>query len=180
MLVVELSNHPGVMLRDIYLERRTAADRARSQYDDALARHRRRLKMLRDQRDHERTRHRWLAWLRLRLAAWREERRAPRQPAAATEPTPREEALKAGVTGEQIVVADLRRALDDDWTLLRGYRNQRGEIDGILLGPPGLFAIEVKHRSATVHVSGDNWQFDKYDNYGNIVERGEITDRRGR
>jgi hypothetical protein len=84
------------------------------------------------------------------------------------------------MTGEQMVAAGLSGALNDDWALLRGYRNRRGEIDQILLGPRGLFAIEVKHRNATVHVTGDDWQFDKYDRYGNLVGQGRIEDGGGR
>jgi len=72
------------------------------------------------------------------------------------------------------------RVLGDDWTLLRGYRNRGGEIDHLLLGPRGIVAIEGKHRNATVHCDGDNWRFEKYDRYGNLVERGEICDRGGR
>jgi len=44
----------------------------------------------------------------------------------------------AGIAGEQLVATELGRVLDDDWTLLRGYRNRRGEIDQLLLGPRGL------------------------------------------
>jgi hypothetical protein len=91
-----------------------------------------------------------------------------------------EEILTAGMAGEQMVVAGLGRVLGDDWTLLRGYRNRRGEIDHLLLGPQGLIAIEGKHRNATVHCEGDDWWFAKYDRYGNLVERGRISDRRGR
>ena len=65
-------------------------------------------------------------------------------------PTDAEEKIKAGIAGEQQVAAELGQALDDDWTLLRGYRNRRGEIDHLLLGPRGLFAIEVKNINATV------------------------------
>ena len=86
----------------------------------------------------------------------------------------------AGIAGEQLVAVELGRALDDDWTLLRGYRNRRGEIDHLLLGPRGLFAIEVKNLNATVYVDGDRWRADKYDNYGNLVEQRPIADRRGR
>jgi hypothetical protein len=86
----------------------------------------------------------------------------------------------AGIAGEQLVATELGRALDDDWTLLRGYRNRRGEIDQLLLGPRGLFAIEVKNLNATVHVDGDRWRADKYDNYGNLVEQRPIADRMGR
>lgn len=96
------------------------------------------------------------------------------------ETTDQEEILAAGVTGEQTVAAELGAALGDDWVLLRGYRNRRGEIDHILLGPRGIFTIEVKHRNATVHVDGDQWRFNKYDRYGNMVEQGWITDQRGR
>jgi hypothetical protein len=35
----------------------------------------------------------------------------------------REEILKAGIKGEDMVAAGLGRVLGDDWTLLRGYRN---------------------------------------------------------
>jgi Nuclease-related domain len=84
------------------------------------------------------------------------------------------------MAGEQIVAAGLGRVLGDDWTLLRGYRNRRGEIDHLLLGGQGLIAIEVKHRNATVHCDGDDWWFDKYDRYGNLVEQGRLCDRRER
>jgi Nuclease-related domain len=60
------------------------------------------------------------------------------------------------------------------------YHNRGGEIDHLLVGPSGVFAIEGKHRNATVHVNGDRWTYDKYDRYGNLVEQGEITDRGGR
>jgi hypothetical protein len=63
---------------------------------------------------------------------------------------------------------------------VRGYRNRRGEIDQLLLGPSGLFAIEIKNLNATVHVDGDRWRADKYDNYGNLVEQRVIADRKGR
>ena len=80
--------------------------------------------------------------------------------------------LAAGMTGEQTVATELGAVLGDEWVLLRGYRNRRGEIDHILLGPRGMFAIEVKHRNATVDISGDQWRFRKYDRYGNLVEEG--------
>jgi hypothetical protein len=88
--------------------------------------------------------------------------------------------LTAGIEGEQLVANEAGRALSDDWILLRGYRNSGGEIDHLLLGPGGLFAIEVKHRNATVHIDGDEWRFEKYDRFGNLVEEGWITDRGGR
>jgi hypothetical protein len=110
----------------------------------------------------------------------RERRQAPAPPVPAGRASDREEILTAGMTGEQMVAAGLGRALGDDWVLLRGYQNRRGEIDHLLLGPRGLIAIEGKHRNATVHCDGDDWRFDKYDRYGNLVDQGRICDQRGR
>ena len=180
MRVVELSNHPGDMLNDAALRRQAADKRAHSRYEDALIQHQARIKAARVKRDRARRRREWWAWLRLAFGVWTQKRRAPRPPATNFEPTDQEEKIKAGIAGEQLVAVELGRALNDDWTLLRGYRNRRGEIDHLLLGPRGLFAIEVKNLNATVYIDGDDWRADKYDNYGNLVEQRPITDRKGR
>ena len=181
MRIVELSNHPGGMLQDVYRQRATAEERARSRYEESLVQHRQRVQEVRDRRDQARAQHRWWTWLRCVFSLPQEQRSVPRPPVSACRATDREEILAAGMTGEQIVAAEFGRVLGDDWTLLRGYKNRRGEIDHILLGPRGLVAIEVKHRNATVHCDGDDWWFDKYDRYGNLVEQGQrISDRRGR
>ena len=180
MQTVELSNHPGDMLSDASRQRIAAEKRALSVHQDALIRYRARVQTVRVKRDRARAGHRWWTWLRLSLSIWTSKRQVPRQPVPAAGPTDLEEKLMAGIAGEQLVAVELGRALDDDWTLLRGYRNRRGEIDHLLLGPRGLFAIEVKNLNATVHVDGDRWRADKYDNYGNLVEQRPIADRRGR
>jgi Nuclease-related domain len=185
MRVVELSNHPGRMLSEVRGRRRSAEQLERSRFEKALARHEASLRRARRARDQARARRQWLTWLRLALAVRRERRHAPRPPTPVDgrpggRDSDREEILAAGVAGEELVEASLHRRLDDEWTLIRGYRNRRGEIDHLLLGPRGVVAIEVKHRNATVHCDGDDWRFDKYDNYGNLVEQGRITDARGR
>jgi Nuclease-related domain len=180
MHTVELSNHPGDMLDDASRRRAAAERHALSVYEDALIRYRARVQTIRVKRDRARARHRWWAWLRLALAGWKEKRGVPRPPVAAAAHTDLEEKLLAGIAGERRVAAKLGAVLDDDWTLLHGYRNRRGEIDHLLLGPAGLFAIEVKNLNATVHVDGDRWRADKYDNYGNLVEQRVIADRTGR
>jgi hypothetical protein len=38
----------------------------------------------------------------------------------------------------------------------------------------------VKNVNATVHIDGDRWRADKYDNYGNLVEQRTMADQRGR
>jgi hypothetical protein len=180
MRVIELSNHPGDMLHDVSLRRQATQKRAQARYEDALIQHQARVQTIRLQRDRARRQHHWWTWLRLIVAVWAERRRAPRPPGPRTGDSDTEEKIRAGIAGEQLVAAELGRALDDDWTLLRGYRNRRGEIDHLLLGPRGLFAIEVKNLNATVHIDGDRWRADKYDNYGNLVEQRPVADRKGR
>ena len=180
MRVVELSNHPGDMLDDAERRRLAAEKRVLSVYEDELVRYRARAQTIKVKRDRARAGHRWWSWLKLSLGAWKEKRRVPRPPVPSAGHTDQEEKLMAGIAGEQLVAADLGRALGDDWTLLRGYRNARGEIDQLLLGPRGLVAIEVKNINATVHVDGDRWRADKYDNYGNLVEQRTLADRSGR
>jgi hypothetical protein len=182
MRVIELSNHPGDMLADVSLRRRAAESRAQNRYEDALIQYRARVQTIRVKRDRARRNHQWWTWLRLAFAVRAEKRRVPRLavPDLADAGTDAEEKIRAGIAGEQLVAAELGRVLDDGWTLLRGYRNRRGEIDHVLLGPRGLFAIEAKNINATVHIDGDRWRADKYDNYGNLVEQRLIADRKGR
>ena len=145
MQIVELSNHPGDMLSDASRRRIAAERHALSGYEDELIRYRAHVQTTRVKRDRARAQHRWWTWLRLSLRVWTARRQVPRQPIPAAGHTDLEEKLMAGIAGEQLVAVELGRALDDDWTLLRGYRNRRGEIDHLLLGPRGLFAIEVKN-----------------------------------
>ena len=180
MRVVELSDHPGALLRETRLRSDAAAQREQSRYEDALAQHHARVQSVAQARDQARAQHRWWAWLRGVFAARKERRSAPAAPRVTGPPSDQQEILLAGIEGERLVAAGLGRVLDDDWTLIRGYRNLGGEIDHLLLGPRGLIAIEGKHRNATVHCAGDHWWYTKFDNYGHAVERGEMTDRRGR
>ena len=135
MRVVELSNHPGAMLREIRLRPDADERRDAARYDAALAQHRERVRQAEQARDQARAGHRWWAWLRGVLAARRARRRAPEPPHATGPSADRQEILMAGIEGEQLVASGLGRVLDDEWTLIRGYRNRRGEIDHLLLGP---------------------------------------------
>jgi Nuclease-related domain len=180
MRVIELSDHPGDMLHDVSLRRQATQRRAQARHEDALIQHQARVQTIRVRRDRARRGRQWLTWLRLIVAVWAEQRRKPAGPQTDETDADTEQRIRAGIAGEQLVVTELGRALGDDWTLLRGYRNRRGEIDHLLLGPRGMFAIEVKNINATVHIDRDRWRADKYDNYGNLVEQREIADRMGR
>jgi hypothetical protein len=81
----------------------------------------------------------------------------------------REEIVWAsGNQGERRVSEFLSSQLSGDWVLISGYKNSKGEIDQILLGPRGIFAIEIKFLNGVIHCDGDLWQRDKYDKYGNL------------
>ena len=168
------------MLADASRRRGAAGRRALADYEDQLLQYRTWMQTLRVSRDRARAQRAWWTWLRLSLSTWWRKHRAPRPPVLAGAPTDLEAKLRAGIAGEELVASELGDVLGDEWTLVRGYRNRRGEIDQLLLGPPGLFAIEIKNLNATVHVDGDRWRADKYDNYGNLVEQRVIADRKGR
>lgn len=116
-------------------------------------------------------------WLYLGSPPKRERFSAPVQRQAGDN----ESILKAGQEGEDRLAEAFRRDLGDEWTLLKGYKNPGGEIDQILVGPPGVIAIEIKNYTGRVHIDGDRWTRDRYDNYGNLVGSGEpMVDGGGR
>lgn len=170
MLTVELSDHPGDLLA-VARQRREAADVG------TRTKHERELDRIRRLRDQARYRRRWLTWLKLTLQLRRNRNKGPTLHSV---PTDKEEILSAGIAGERRIARELGEKLNDDWVLLHGYRNARGEIDHLLLGPKGLWAIEVKNLNATVRIDRDIWLADKYDRYGNAVDHYMIADRRGR
>jgi hypothetical protein len=89
--------------------------------------------------------------------------------------------IKSGLEGEGRLDQFLRGNLDDSWTIIAGYRAQDGEIDRILVGPKGVFAIEVKNLAGVIHCDRDRWWRDKKDRRGNVIERDvPIVDNGGR
>ena len=86
-----------------------------------------------------------------------------------------------GHEGERRLDDFLQERLDNDWTLIAGCRNHRGEIDRILVGPMGVFAFEVKNHVGVIYCQGDRWWRDRFDHGGRILESGApINDRGGR
>ncbi len=90
--------------------------------------------------------------------------------------------LHQGREGEQRLLRFLDGQLDDAWVLVRGYRNGRGEADFVLVGPPGVCAIEVKYLSGLLTAdSDDSWRRHKYDESGNPHKAGKrVRDAGGR
>lgn len=178
--VLELSNHPAKLRQSEQDKRAATAAQAQSEHDAAVAAHTARLDALRVAREEARRQRSWLRVLGRSIAIWLARQAPPRPPRVQRVASSNESKLAAGIEGEQLVVNELAVALGDEWVLFRGYKNRRGEIDHLLLGPQGLIAIEGKHRSATVSCRGDEWWYDKYDRWGNHVEQDWLTDRGGR
>lgn len=180
MHVVELSNHPEERRRR--LQRKTQEEREATQarFAEALVEYNTHLDALRSERSKALADRRLLTWLAVGFTMRRARRAAPQEPTFATPVTDEEEILSAGVEGEQMAISKLGAALDSNWYLYRGYRNRRGEIDQLLVGPTGLYAIEVKHLNATVSCEGDYWWSKHFDKYGNLKREGAIVDRGGR
>ena len=63
-----------------------------------------------------------------------------------------------GKRGEE-AVAHVLKALSNDYALLNDLTlpSSRGNVDHLLIGPNGLFAIETKNYSGTVKCDGDRW-----------------------
>jgi len=180
MRSIELSDHAGDMLA-----RSRQASRARTdqRYRRDLAAHEKHVAEARKRRDAAKARGRLLARLRWGLTAWLRGRRSapsPPAPLALTGDdvslTDDEGALEGGVRGEREAAGQLGRKLNNDWVLIKGYRNPRGEIDYLLLGPGGLFAIEVKYVNGTFSITRERWRYVKFDRYGNAVGEGVVED----
>jgi len=169
MLTVELSDHPAEQLSAARLRREAADARTHTKHERERDR-------IRKQRDDARDRHKWFSWLKLSFQL----KRHHESPQLHSVPTDTEEILRAGIAGERRIARELGLRLSDEWTLFHGYRNARGEIDHLLVGPKGLWAIEVKNINATVRIDRGIWLADKYDRYGNVVDHYPIADKRGR
>lgn len=71
---------------------------------------------------------------------------------------------RLGQQGENNVVDRMRHLLDGNWHLFRNVvlpgRN-KSDIDAILIGPQGIWALEIKTFTGQYRVIGDQWQQQK-------------------
>jgi hypothetical protein len=73
-----------------------------------------------------------------------------------------------GQEGEDRVVEALARYLDGRWSLFRNVvvpGGRGGDIDMVLVGPPGVFALEVKCYSGDYRNVGDRWEIRSTDGW---------------
>jgi hypothetical protein len=71
------------------------------------------------------------------------------------------EAFRRGEEGEEKVVEKARRALDGQWTLFRNVvlPGRRGDLDIVLVGQPGVWALEVKALRGAYRNAGETWAY---------------------
>ncbi|MGD8966996.1 MAG: nuclease-related domain-containing protein, partial [Anaerolineae bacterium] len=68
--------------------------------------------------------------------------------------------FKAGRLGEERLTALLQQHLSENWVLFRNVvlPQSSGDIDAVLVGPRGVFALEVKAYSGEYRNAGEIWQ----------------------
>jgi Nuclease-related domain len=177
MRFVPLSDHPSDMLAEARRQRESAQRPTDERRRPELAARQLRIDQAGERRDQARNP---LSRLRWALTAWWRRFARPSRQSAVLVPSHGEEAIMGGIKGEQEVADVLNGALSNAWTLVKGYRNRRGEIDYLLLGPGGLFAIEVKYVNGTFTITRERWRYIRYDRYGNQVGDGLLQDARRR
>lgn len=68
---------------------------------------------------------------------------------------------RLGRWGEERAADALRRLLSDEWTLVQNFsfpNRAWGDIDLLLVGPGGIWALEVKAYSGAIRNTGDTWE----------------------
>lgn len=78
--------------------------------------------------------------------------------------------ISIGLEGEKAVGGFFLRHLNDDWTVIEGFLGEKGEIDFVLVGPLGVFAIEVKNRAGIISCNGDQWAITKPDGSVELIK----------
>lgn len=78
---------------------------------------------------------------------------------------------RAGAEGERATAKALRPLLKEGWTVLHDIPTNDGNIDHLLIGPPGIFLLETKNLSGVVSVEQGRlcvrWHEDPNDGYDN-------------
>lgn len=141
MLTETLSNHPAALVE----ETSTALDEQQRH----VAWHEHHVIELRKQRRAARSWWQILQWLKDRREVETLRANGPQ-----VDPGLRSELARrqAGMAAEDRAAYELSvlSVLSNDWRLFRGYANRRGEVDLLLVGPQGIWAVEVKGRAVVV------------------------------
>ena len=71
---------------------------------------------------------------------------------------------RLGQEGENKVIDRMRHLLDGNWYLFRNVvlpGHNKSDIDAVLIGPLGVWALEIKTFTGEYRVIGDHWQLNK-------------------
>ena len=70
---------------------------------------------------------------------------------------------RAGRKGEAQVLDALRQSLDQHWTIYRGLQlpKRRDDLDLVLVGPAGVWVIQVKAFRQRVRVQNGHWEYQR-------------------
>lgn len=114
------------------------------------------------------------------LDAWRRWRQAARLQKLLREirdyrPVPQqvsveERQAQAGSEAERRVDVFFASALGERWTLIAGYCGPNGEIDRILIGPWGVYAIEIKGNRGVIESDRQRWLVKRYGRRGDLLD----------
>lgn len=90
-------------------------------------------------------------------------------------PNERDVAIKRSGAAGEAVLPRLLRCLPDSYTLLNGVPvpGWRADIDHVLVGPTGIWAIEAKHHVGMVQCVGDAWGYTRL-GPGGVPREGHI------
>jgi len=72
------------------------------------------------------------------------------------------ENYRQGQEGEDRVVDVMRQSLDGNWALFRNVTlpgRSRGDIDAVLVGPSGVWALEIKTLAGEYRNTGEHWEY---------------------
>ena len=184
MKIVELSNHAADQLQKREVERQGRYDKEMQAYEGRLHARQDKIDAGRTKRRGAWEQGRYLQAMGHALAVvWHRSRKLmeSRGKPAKQGPGVVDHIWEQGMDGEDTLAEYLARTLTDEWTLVKGYKNPKGELDAILVGPRGIYAMEIKNHKGTIHCDKDAFVRDKLDNWGNQVLWHEpICDRGGR
>lgn len=68
---------------------------------------------------------------------------------------------RKGQEGEEAVIDTLRQNLDGNWLLFRNLTlpgKNKADMDAVLVGPPGVWVLEVKNFTGEYHNFGEHWE----------------------
>ncbi len=72
------------------------------------------------------------------------------------------EAFQLGEEGEEKTIQMIIQALDGTWTVFRNISlpgRNKGDLDIVLIGPPGVWALEVKNFRGSYRNIGETWEY---------------------